>query len=66
MFQQLEDAARNGTRRIRTGFIMHFRFDCLLVLGLIGPAVLAAQQPFSLVQSIEMPEVPAGPYAHGN
>jgi DNA-binding beta-propeller fold protein YncE len=63
MFQQLEDAARNGTRRIRTGFIMHFRFDCLLVLGLIGPAVLAAQQPFSLVQSIEMPEVPAGPYA---
>lgn len=42
---------------------MSFRFGCLLVLGVICTGELGAQQPLSLVQSIEMPEVPAGPYA---
>ena len=42
---------------------MKVHFGCLLFLGLAGTGALIAQQPLSLVQSIEMPEVPAGPYA---
>jgi DNA-binding beta-propeller fold protein YncE len=42
---------------------MNLRLSCLLVLGLIGASMALAQQPLVLVQSIEMPEVPAGPYA---
>jgi len=35
----------------------------LLVLGLLAGFSASAQQPLALVQTIEMPEVPAGPYA---
>ena len=35
----------------------------LLALGLLGSSAALAQQPLALVQVIEMPEVPAGPYA---
>jgi hypothetical protein len=35
----------------------------LLALGLLGSFPAPAQQPLALVQTIEMPEVPAGPYA---
>ena len=38
------------------------RFRWLLALGLAGGCFAVAQQPLVLVQSIEMPEVPAGPY----
>jgi hypothetical protein len=34
-----------------------------LVLGLLAGFSASAQQPLALVQTIEMPEVPAGPYA---
>ena len=42
---------------------MTFRLCYVLALGLTGATVALAQQPLALVQSIEMPEVPAGPYA---
>ncbi len=43
---------------------MKFRFHCLtLALVFAGARLAAAQQPLTLVESIEMPEVPAGPYA---
>jgi hypothetical protein len=42
---------------------MNLRLYCLFAPGLIGASVALAQQPLALVQSIEMPEVPAGPYA---
>jgi len=42
---------------------MNLRFYCLLASCLIGVSPVLAQQPLTLVQSIEMPEVPAGPYA---
>jgi DNA-binding beta-propeller fold protein YncE len=42
---------------------MNLRFCCLLALGLFAGRFTVAQQPLTLVQSIEMPEVPAGPYA---
>ena len=35
----------------------------LLALGLLGSFPALARQPLALVQTIEMPEVPAGPYA---
>jgi DNA-binding beta-propeller fold protein YncE len=35
----------------------------LLALGLLGGSAALSQQPLALVQVIEMPEVPAGPYA---
>jgi DNA-binding beta-propeller fold protein YncE len=35
----------------------------LLALGLLGSFPAPARQPLTLVQTIEMPEVPAGPYA---
>lgn len=35
----------------------------LLALSLAGASPALSQQPLTLVQSIEMPEVPAGPYA---
>jgi DNA-binding beta-propeller fold protein YncE len=35
----------------------------LLALGLLGSFPALARQPLTLVQTIEMPEVPAGPYA---
>ena len=35
----------------------------VLVLGLLAGFSASAQQPLALVQTIEMPEVPAGPYA---
>src|SRR5579859_6210297 len=41
---------------------MNTRFY-LLVLGLLGSLSAPAQQPLALVQAIEMPEVPVGPYA---
>jgi hypothetical protein len=42
---------------------MNLRLYCLLAPSLIGSSMALAQQPLALVQSIEMPEVPAGPYA---
>jgi DNA-binding beta-propeller fold protein YncE len=42
---------------------MNLRLYCLLAPCLIGSSMALAQQPLALVQSIEMPEVPAGPYA---
>jgi DNA-binding beta-propeller fold protein YncE len=42
---------------------MNIRFLILLALGLSGCAFAAAQQPLVLVQTIAMPEVPAGPYS---
>src|SRR5579863_5148936 len=42
---------------------MNLRLFCLLAAWFFGASVAIAQQPLSLVQSIEMPEVPAGPYA---
>jgi len=39
------------------------RSFCLLATGLLGSFSAPAQQPLTLVQAIEMPEVPAGPYA---
>jgi len=42
---------------------MSFRKGWLVVLGFLASFPIHAEQPFSLVQSIEMPEVPAGPYA---
>jgi DNA-binding beta-propeller fold protein YncE len=42
---------------------MNYRFSQLFMLGLlICCASVQAQQPFTFVQSIEMPEVPPGPY----
>lgn len=41
---------------------MNARFY-LLALGLLGSVAAEAQRPLTLVQAIEMPEVPAGPYA---
>jgi DNA-binding beta-propeller fold protein YncE len=35
----------------------------LLALGVLGTGPAPAEQPFVLAQTIEMPEVPAGPYA---
>jgi DNA-binding beta-propeller fold protein YncE len=40
---------------------MNLRFQGLLALGLVGSCALA-QKPLVLLQSIEMPEVPPGPY----
>src|ERR1035437_761117 len=45
------------------GIEMNHRLYRLLAPGLIGASAALAQQPLVLVQSIEMPEVPAGPYA---
>jgi DNA-binding beta-propeller fold protein YncE len=42
---------------------MNLVLYCLLAPGLIGASAALAQQPLALVQLIEMPEVPAGPYA---
>jgi len=42
---------------------MKDRLSLLLALVLIGCSTASAQQPLTLVQSIELPEVPAGPYA---
>lgn len=42
---------------------MNLRFSLLLASALFGASMALAQQPLVLVQSIEMPEVPAGPYA---
>ena len=42
---------------------MNLRLGLALASGLIGGCCALAQQPLTLVQSIEMPEVPAGPYA---
>jgi DNA-binding beta-propeller fold protein YncE len=42
---------------------MNLRKYCLLAVGICGTSVALAQQPLALVESIEMPEVPAGPYA---
>ena len=42
---------------------MNLPLYCLLAPGLIGASAVLAQQPLALVQSIEMPEVQAGPYA---
>src|ERR1035441_10311559 len=42
---------------------MDIRLYCLLAPCFIGASMALAQQPLELVQTIEMPEVPAGPYA---
>src|ERR1035437_7081292 len=42
---------------------MNLRVILLLASALGGQCYICAQQPLTLVQSIEMPEVPAGPYA---
>src|ERR1035441_5467880 len=42
---------------------MNLRLGLALASGLIGGCCALGQQPLTLVQSIEMPEVPAGPYA---
>jgi hypothetical protein len=42
---------------------MNLRLCSMLAPALFGATMAFAQQPLVLVQSIEMPEVPAGPYA---
>jgi DNA-binding beta-propeller fold protein YncE len=42
---------------------MKLRVGLLLASGLFGCCSILAQQALTLVQTIEMPEVPAGPYA---
>jgi DNA-binding beta-propeller fold protein YncE len=42
---------------------MNLGLSSLFTLALIGAGVALAQEPLAFVQSIEMPEVPAGPYA---
>jgi DNA-binding beta-propeller fold protein YncE len=42
---------------------MNLRLCSLLAPALVGATMALAQQPLVLVQSIELPEVPAGPYA---
>jgi DNA-binding beta-propeller fold protein YncE len=45
------------------GIAMNLRSFCLLATSIACTGSVPAQQPLVLVQSIEMPEVPAGPYA---